>query len=60
MDWNLDKFRNRTLSNAKINGWYKLRLEYTFEVHQKYIRYILNVGRREGSYFQLFQADLNQ
>ncbi len=33
-----------SVSGVKINGWYKLRLEQIFEVHQKYIRYILTAG----------------
>ncbi len=28
------------------NVWYKL--EHTFEVHQRYIRYIFNEGGRDG------------
>jgi hypothetical protein len=29
----------------------QLRLEQTFEVHQKYIRYILSAGGRDGRFF---------
>jgi hypothetical protein len=51
MDWYLDKFRYLPVSGLKINGWYKFKLEHTFEVHQKYIRYILNGGGNEGIIF---------
>jgi hypothetical protein len=52
MDWYLDRFRYTVpVSGVKINGWYKLRLEQTFEAHQKYIRYILNEGGRDGRFF---------
>ena len=45
---------NSATSGIKINGWYKLRLEQTFEVYQKYIWYILNAGGREGRFFTVF------
>jgi hypothetical protein len=40
-----------TVPGVERNGWYKLRMENSFEVHQKYIRYILNVGGRVGRFF---------
>jgi hypothetical protein len=33
---------------------YKLRLEYTFEVHQNYIRFILKVDGRDRRLFYVF------
>jgi hypothetical protein len=45
---------NVTVSGVKINGWYKLSLEHTFEVHQRYIRYILTAGGRDGRFFSAF------
>ncbi len=39
---------------VKINGWYKLGLEHTFEVHQKYIRYIFKREREEWDNFPPF------
>ncbi len=51
MDWYLDKSGTVPVSSVKINGWYKLRLEHTFEVHQKYNRYILNAGGRNEIFF---------
>ena len=51
MDWYLDRFRYRTYIWCKDKWMVQLRLEQTFEVHQKYIRYILNVGGRNGKFF---------
>jgi hypothetical protein len=45
------------VSGVKINGWYKLRLDHTFEVHQQYIRYIFKREREEWDNFPPF---LNQ
>jgi hypothetical protein len=42
MDWYLDRFRYRTYIWCKDKWMVQLRLEQTFEVHQKYIRYILS------------------
>ncbi len=58
MDWYLE-FRYRTCIWCNENfGWYRYRLEHTFEVHQKYIRYNLNavVGAVGNFLFLQLQA----
>ncbi len=43
-----------SVPGGKINEWHKLRLEHTFEVHQRYIRDTLNEGGRDGWLFYVF------